>query len=351
MSSVDELLDLARADVDSGRLPACQLAVARHGEVEVFESFGTATNATRFCVFSCTKPIVASAIWLLLGEGRLNLADRIADHIPEFASNGKDQVTLEQVMLHTSGFPYAPITPDQGATAEGRAARFAQWRLDWEPGTRFEYHATSAHYVLIDLIQRIEGVDFRRAIEERVCAPLGLPRLLGLDLDDQADIAPLVVMEPETRSDEIRWLRTLTQPEIVAAGVPGGGGVMTAASLALFYQGVLGNPGELWDPKTLVDVTTNVRCMLPEPMFGLPVNRTAGLVLAGDDGKQFMRYGGFGRENSPGTFGHAGAFMQIGWADPATGVSFAYCHNGLYEDPMVDGARGVELSDLAATLS
>ena len=166
----------------------------------------------------------------------------------------------------------------------------------------------------------------------------------------RSDIAPLVVMEAGGLSVGPATLAGLVDPEVIRAGIPGGGGVMTAASLALFYQGLLHNPGGIWDDATLTDVTTNVRCMLPEPMFNLPVNRTAGLVLAGDDGSGAMRYGGFGTTNSPGTFGHAGAFMQIGWADPATGISFAYCHNGLYEDMMVDGARGVAMATIAASL-
>ena len=157
-------------------------------------------------------------------------------------------------------------------------------------------------------------------------------------------------MEPAGLSAGPTMLAGLDDPDVIHAGVPGGGGVMTAASLALFYQGLLHNPGGTWDAATLDDVTTNVRCTLPEPLFQLPVNRTAGLVLAGDDGSGAMRYGGFGTTNSAGTFGHAGAFMQIGWADPDTGISFAYCHNGLYEDMMVDGARGVALATIAASL-
>ncbi|HKY17059.1 MAG TPA: serine hydrolase domain-containing protein [Microthrixaceae bacterium] len=347
MSTIDELLDLARADVDSGRLPACQLAVAKDGELVVFETFGAATNQDRFCVFSATKPIVASAIWLLLGEGKLALSDLVATHIPEFASNGKDVVTVEQVLLHTSGFPMAPIATGEGATPEGRTRRFEQWRLDWEPGSRFEYHPASAHYVLIELIERLEGRDFRDVIEDRVCRPLGLPRLLGLPPDDQGHIARCVLLGAAA---EATTMAGLTNPEEIAAGNPGGGGIMTAASLTLFYQGVLHNPGGLWDADVWKDATSNIRCTLEEPLFGIPANRSIGLVIAGDDGRHFMRYGGFGPSSSPASFGHAGAFMQIGWADPATGISFAYCHNGLYDDMMPDGVRGVALSDLAASL-
>jgi CubicO group peptidase (beta-lactamase class C family) len=98
-------------------------------------------------------------------------------------------------------------------------------------------------------------------------------------------------------------------------------------------------------------VTTNIRCTFPDPLLDVPVNRTAGLVVAGDDGQHFARYAGFGFSNSPSAFGHAGAFMQIGWADPATGISFGYCHNGLYDDMMPDAVHGIGLSDLAASLS
>jgi len=348
MSSIEELLALARTDVDNGRLPACQLAVARDGELLSFETFGAATNATRFCVFSATKPIVASAIWLLLGDGRLELAAPVARYIPEFTTNGKESVTVEQVMLHTAGFPNAVMSPSEGADAEVRAARFAAWTLEWEPGSRFEYHATSAHWVLVDLLARIEQRDFRDVIHDRVGAPLGLPRLLGLPVDQQDDIADLHVME---EGESTRWLGTMTEPDVIAAGIPGGGGVMTAATLAMFYQGVLANPGGLWDADVLADATTNIRCTLPEPLFNIAVNRSAGLVIAGDDGKHFMRYAGFGFSNSPASYGHAGAFMQVGWADPSSGISFAYCHNGLYHDMMADGMRGVAMSDLAASLA
>lgn len=346
-TTIEQLLDLARADVDSGRLPACQVAVARHGELVAFETYGAATNDTRFCVFSATKPIVASAIWLLLGDGQLDLTRPVAEYLPHFAANGKESVTVEQVMLHTAGFPNATISSADGADAEARMRHLADWTLEWEPGSRFEYHATSAHYVLIDLLERIESRDFRDVIEERVCAPLGLPRLLGLPLDEQDDIAQLQVLEA---GEGTRFLGTLTDPDVVADGIPGGGGVMTAATLALFYQGLLHNPGGLWDADVLTGATGNIRCVLPEPMFDLAVNRSVGLVIAGDDGNHSFRYAGFGDSNSPASFGHAGAFMQVGWADPATGTSFAYCHNGLYEDMMRDGMRGVRMSGLAASL-
>ena len=341
-----ELLDAARADVESGWLPSCQLAVARDGELVVFETFGDATPDTRYCIFSCTKAIVASAMWLLIGDGLLDVKRPVVEIVPEFATNGKDAVTVEQVMLHTSGFPNARMPGLDGGDPTRRRAHFAAWSLEWEPGTRFEYHATSAGWVLADVIERLSGTDFRDFIDRRVAAPLGLPRLLGIPEGEQANVASFVYVG-DAPPDDVRWL---DEPAARAVGVPGGGGIMRAADLARFYQGVLHNPGGLWDAAVLDDALNNVRCVFPDDLLGVPVNRTLGLVRAGDDGQHIARYGSFGAANSPRSVGHAGAHMHLGWADPATGISFAYCTNGLDSDVMREAIRGLRLSDLAAAL-
>jgi CubicO group peptidase (beta-lactamase class C family) len=344
------LLDAARADVENGWLPACQLAFARDGQLVAFEAFGEATTDTRFCVFSVTKPLVASVIWQLLGEGRLQTADPVSDHIPEFAKNGKEAVTVEQVLLHTSGFPNAPMRPDAGADPARRRERLASWYLEWEPGSRFEYHAGSAHWVLAELIAGHTGEDFRDAVYERVCRPLGLPRLLGIAEDEQTGIAALsAVGEAVGREDE-NHLFNYDRPDVVAAGIPGGGAVATAADIATFYQALMNDRLGLWDPAVLDDATSNVRCVLPDPMLGVPVNRTLGLVVAGDDGQHVRRYAAFGRQCSPRAFGHAGAHGQVAWADPGTGISFAYLTNGIDADMMREGFRSYILSTLASEL-
>src|SRR5207248_2114667 len=144
---VDDLVKRAQREVDEGLLPSCQLALALDGEVVVFETLGEATDDTRYNVFSATKPFVASVMWQLIAEG-FDVTTRVAELVPEFGTNAKDVVTVEQVMLHTSGFPHAPLEPPAWATREGRLERFAEWRLNWAPGTAYEYHATSAHWVL-----------------------------------------------------------------------------------------------------------------------------------------------------------------------------------------------------------
>ena len=71
-SAVDALRTRARREIDEGLLPSCQLALARDGELVVSETFGDATPATRYVVFSATKAFVAGAVWQLIGDGLLD---------------------------------------------------------------------------------------------------------------------------------------------------------------------------------------------------------------------------------------------------------------------------------------
>src|SRR5688500_12394804 len=108
---LDALLERVQREIDEGLLPSCQVALARHGELIAFETYGDATTSTRYAVFSATKAFVASAMWALIGEGKVDVSKRVVEYVPEFGTNGKDVVTVEQVMLHTCGFPHAPMGP------------------------------------------------------------------------------------------------------------------------------------------------------------------------------------------------------------------------------------------------
>lgn len=359
---LDELRTRVRREIDSGLLPSCQYALARDGQLAAFETLGDAGPDTRYVIFSATKAFVAAAAWLLIGDDSLEIERRVAEYIPEFATNGKDVVTVEQVMLHTSGFPRAPLGPPAWADRDRRLEAFARWRLNWEPGSAYEYHPTSAHWVLAELIERVSGRDYRDFVHERVTGALGLPRVLGIALDDQDGIAELELSgEPASRDELMEIfgvpelpvtevtdaaLLSFNEPDVRAVGVPGGGGVAAAATVALFYQALLHDPDRLWDPEVLADATGRVRNNLPDPLLGVTANRALGVVVAGDDGNANRR--GFGHTQSPRTFGHNGAGGQIAWADPDSGLSFCYVTNGRDLNPIREGRRGIGLSSRAA---
>lgn len=364
---VEKLAERAQREIDSGLLPSCQYALALDGEVVAGDSLGDATPDSRYVIFSATKAVVASTVWTLIQEGAVDVSRPVVDHIPGFMADGDPRrgptITVEQVMLHSAGFPHAPLAPPHWWTREGRLERMRQWRCNWEPGTAFEYHATSAHWVLAEIIEQVTGADYLTAVRERVLDPHGLSRLqLGVPEAEQGDIATLVsVGEPPT-ADEIEALFGIRElpltevteeallgfnaPAVQALGVPGGGAVSTAADLALFYQALLHNPKGVWDDELLRDVTGSVRNTFPDPMLGMPIRRTLGLCTAGDDGKATLR--GFGKTGSPRSFGHNGAGGQLAWADPDSGLSFVYLTNGLDAHVFRQARRGVALSSLAA---
>lgn len=366
---VEALVGRAHREVESGLLPSCQLALAKDGRLVLFETIGDAEPGSRYTIFSMTKGVVAGAVWLLVGEGALSWQDRVSDHIAEFATNGKDAITVEQVITHTGGFPQAPLPPLEGLTSEGRCARFAKWRTVWEPGTRYEYHPTSAHWVLAELIERVSGTDYRTFIHDRIVAPLGMSTF-GLGHPTDA-VAPgpaggnelvsvgeiptpaefeeafgmaidLAEFQGEVTTDA---LLAFNHPDIQAVGVPGGGGVCTAADIVTYYQALLHDTGDLWDAATLAQATVPF-VELPDPMMGVPAHRSQGMVVAGDPPDSIRR--GYGHGQGPRTFGHNGAGGQLAWADPDSGVSFCYLTNGLDEHVIRQARRGIGINTRAA---
>ena len=325
-----------------------------------------ATNDTLYTIFSCTKAIMSSAAWLLIGEGKLDVRERAAEIVPEFGTNGKDVVTVEQLLLHTAGFPNAPFAQSEWNDSRQAPGTLCQMAPRIPPGDRFFYHPTASFWVIAEIIERRSGMDFRRFVHERIALPLGLPGMyLGLAPELNPRVADLVYVGEALSAEELRklgfppMLETevieelilgFNMPSVREAGVPGGGGIMTAAELALFYQGVMHNRGKdgqpLWKPETLKEALRPRSGDYTDPYLGHKVNRALGVVVAGDDGMANFR--GFGKTNSPGAFGHGGAGGQIGWADPASGISLAYCTNGFDRNDIRQGRRGVAISSLAA---
>ncbi|MEX2555797.1 MAG: serine hydrolase domain-containing protein [Actinomycetota bacterium] len=352
--SVESLISRARRDVDEGLVPSCQLALARGGELIAFETIGEASAASRYTIFSVTKALVAAAVWRLVGDGKLRYEERVADLVPEFDANGKRSVIVDHLLLHTAGFPRAPMRPEEGAVREGRLARFATWRLDREPGTSTEYHPTAAHWVLAELIECVSGQDFRTFVTATADGALTLGSGDALDLEiggDPADIGTVergdgdTLVIPEISGD---LLLRYNEPAVRAAGVPGAGATGTAADVALFFQTLLHNPGEQWNPEVLADGTGVVRNAMPDPYTRVAANRTRGVVLAGGDGFESLR--GFGPGVSPRAFASPGLGGQVAWADPESGLSFAYLTNGLDADLVRAFRRSISLSKLAAAV-
>lgn len=367
---VEKLLIRASKEVEDGLLSAAQVALARKGKIVVSASYGEAQEDSLFSVFSATKAITSTAAWLLVEDGSLDVSLPVTTWVPEFVENNKENVIIEQLFTHMAGFPSAPFLPFEWDDKTRRHAKFQRWRLNWPPGSKFEYHPSSSMYVIADIIERITGQDWREFARQKIIEPLKLNSLhLGLPEEVNSRVVPCNHVGKALTEDDYRKLGapvppvtevtedivlSFNQPLLRAVGIPGGGAISDAASLALFYQALLrdGKMAEhetelprIWQPETVhmgLRVRTNG---VADPVYGKPANYALGLVIAGD---KTRNYRGFGHTNSASAFGHNGAGGQVAWADPQTGLSFVYCTNSHDRNAIRQGRRCVSLSNLAA---
>lgn len=371
-AKLEELFGFVEAQVAGGGLQAAQLAIGSQGRLAGFRTFGAAQQGvsldaahdnTLFCMFSSTKAIGGVGAWCLIDDGLLSLDERIVDIIPgwcaEGGSAGYETITVQQVMLHTAGFPYAPMNPRLWEDRGARLRRMMGWRLNWQPDSQWEYHATSAHWVLAEIINQRTGRDFREWLRERLLDPLELDQLyVGLPDEEHRRAASIIYTEapipPEGGEVFPQTILHFNLASQRRAGCPGGGAFANAADVAMLYQALVSPAGENDDrpaapirPET-IELATTVATdpqRHTDPLSGIPVNRALTVVLAGGDGHAEER--GFGRGSSPRAFGHGGAGGQISWGDPETGLSVAFLTNSFQQDEQIR-ARTAEIGTRAA---
>jgi CubicO group peptidase (beta-lactamase class C family) len=374
---VQALMDRAERDVKEGVLPACQVAIARKGKIAAMKTFGRAvqggvekpaTDETVFVAMSATKAITSSALWLLLQEGKISPADKIIKYVPEYGTNGKESTTIEHLLIHTAGIPAAPGSFKDWGDRKRRLERFAQWRPVNPPGEKFIYHIHANYWPIGEAIERITGTRLGEFVRERIAEPLGLPDLrIGLPRPIQQRMADVKWVGEPAKEEEYRKLGVtppranlesitedavleMNDPKLREMDFPAGGLMTTAGDIALFYQALL-NDGKandgtrIWQSEMLREARRIRSGNLIDPARGITANRALGIVIAGGDGKANLR--GFGRTNSAEAFGHPGFGGQIGWADPATGISFGYLTNGFDRNDLREGRRSVAVCSLA----
>jgi CubicO group peptidase (beta-lactamase class C family) len=374
---VQALMDRAERDVKEGVLPACQVAIARNGKIAAMKSYGRAvqggverpvTDQTVFVAMSATKALTSSALWLLIQEGKISPADQIVKYVPEYGTNGKELTTIEHLLIHTAGIPTAPGLFKDWGDRKRRLERFAQWRPVSPPGEKFIYHIHANYWPIADAIERITSKRLGEFVRERIAEPLGLPDLrIGLPGPIQQRMADVKWVGEPAKEEEYRKLGVtppranlesisedavleMNDPKLREMDFPAGGLMTTAGDIALFYQALL-NDGKafdgarIWQSEVLAEARRIRSGRMIDPARGITANRALGIVIAGDDGKANLR--GFGRTNSAQAFGHPGFGGQIGWADPATGISFGYLTNGYDRNDLREGRRSVAVCSLA----
>lgn len=334
IAALERLIDRHIAD---GIHPGAAFAIARHGKLVCHKVFGTAargrkaTPETLWLLYSNTKVITCAALWALAEQGRFRFTDTVSKHIPDFARNGKADITILQLLTHRGGFPNATVP--QAAWSDHALLRevVCDFTLEWTPGSRMFYHAGAAHWVAAVLIEALTGMDFRAAIAALVLKPLGLESAIHVGLAPKLHARAAQMHEPGKSGPVL--LDGPNTPAHMQAGIPGGGGYATAAGMVAFYQALLGGGAlgtrRFAGPRTLAYAIRDWTGDMPDGYMGTPMHRGIGPHLRGD--APTIR--GLGSFASPRTFGHGGVGSSYCWGDPQSGVSFAYLTNCRVPDP------------------
>ncbi len=343
---IERLIALIEGHIAEGRYPGCQIALARRGRLVLERSFGdarlqparkAATNDSLFLLYSNTKVITAMALWLLAERGAFSFTDRVADHIPKFARNGKGDITVLQLLTHQAGFPNAAVPENLWDDHARLREAVCDFTLEWTPGTRIVYHPLAAHWTAAVLIEALTGIDFRDFIRKEVIERLALGNDIFVGLAD-SELGRVADMHEPTPSGAgsagaVRPLDASNSPAWRRAGVPGGGGYATARGMVALYQmmlagGVL-NGTRLLSPRTIAYAIRNHTGDRVDEYMGMPMHRGLGPHLRGTTAS--IR--GLGALAPPSAFGHGGVGSSYCWGDPDSAVSFAYLTNNRSPDP------------------
>ena len=320
---VAALLAHVEHEVEQDRLPSAQVAVGYGGGLIAFEAFGDADRTTRYRLQSVSRGFVAGALWKVVDEHRLDVTLPVSTWIPGFCEG----ITLEQVATHTAGLAYAPLGAKRMGTRASRLEAMARWRPDPQTRGKLQFHLTSAGWVIAEVVEAVSGLSLPAYLAQRIAGPLGLSAQLAVPVEEQDDVAPMVLLgDPDGELDPWGpWY--LDDPQVLALGEPSHSVVGTAADVVLHHQALLHS--DMWSRTAVAD---GIRRRVHEPAYGRvehggtdhPVSMAMFATLRGEA----WQHGWMPGTASPSTFGHGGAACQQSFCDPETGLSFCFLTNG-----------------------
>lgn len=317
-------------------------------------------DSTLQLVFSTTKGAAAICAAILHERGELDYEAPVARYWSEFATSGKGDLTVGEMMSHKGGLVSVDNPPSLEAVlaidpiVEALAAQSPLWEPDGGHG----YHALTYGWLVGEVVRRISGQRIGAFFQENVAQPLGLDFWIGLPEDEEPRVAPLIGAPPPTDPLEIELMLAVMGPETLggralsldgtfhigedgnvfntrevrASEIPAANGVTNASSLARMYAATVGavDGVRLIDDATRETATTIVtsgadKCLVMETKFGMG----------------FMCHDGILPLTGPRSYGHAGAGGSIGFADPDLGIGYGYVMNqmsgSLVGDPRTMG--------------
>jgi uncharacterized protein YbbC (DUF1343 family)/CubicO group peptidase (beta-lactamase class C family) len=349
------MIDEAVSDsIKRKETPGAVVLVGRKGKIVYRKAFGNRalepqvepmTLDTIFDMASLTKVVAtATAIMILIEQGKVRLGDPVWKYIPEFNQAGKANITVEQLLTHRAGFVPDNSLHDYEHGAEEAMRRIYELKPDYEPGTKFVY-SDVGYIVAAEIIRRVSGKNVAQFAREHIFNLLGMKQTaFGLGDTDYAikkegNIEQVIrqYAPTEKRTDRAGNQNEFMRGEVhdprsyLLGGVAGHAGLFsTADDLAIFCQMILN--GGVYNGARILSPYGVERMTMPR---GTPLGEMRG--LGWDAGSSFSANRG---DLFPlGTFGHTGFTGTSLWIDPASQTFVVLLSNRVHPNGKGDVGR------------
>lgn len=303
-------------------------------------------------VFSCTKGATALCAHHLIDQGILDIHEKVGRYWPEFATNGKEDATVEMMLNHSVGVPALREPIKEGGYCDWNymVDRLGAEAPFWKPGTRNGYHMMTFGWTVGELVRRASGKSLGAYFREHIAEPLALDFSIGLAEDQHSRVSrmqrwrPIKGEQPAPFTqamlndrNSLQYLAFMNSgkhktdsTESYLAELGGGGGIANARALAGMYA-PLANGGihkgvrivsedHIQRMRSVSVATLEDATLLMPSRFGLGFMRSMDNRHRPSGGMETMILG-------QGGFGHAGAGGSVGFADPEAKLSLGYSMN------------------------
>lgn len=342
--------DMAQRHMDAGEITGAVMLVARHGKIAYLDVTGDMNTAgkpmqrdTVFRMASMTKPVIGTAVMMMLEEGKLRLDDPVSKYIPEFAGQrvavleeaaegrgatpkfhtvpGERDITIKDLMTHTSGLSSGPMglsearkvrrQPDD--TLATYIPRLGATPLEFQPGTQWMYSASDGIDVLARIVEIVSDMPMNLFLKQRIFDPLDMPETSHYPTDAQMPRLVTAYRFTDNGLEETQNSLSMSSKVYFA----GGGGLVSTIDDYSHFAQMLANGGEfrghrLLSPRT-VDLMSSVH--IPDSLPGRNPGEGYGLTV------RVVEDAVAGNHRvSDGTFGWSGAYGTHFYVDPVEDI-------------------------------
>ncbi|MGW7683172.1 serine hydrolase domain-containing protein [Kribbella sp. NPDC054772] len=277
-------------------------------------------------MFSGTKGLTTACVLLLVQRGQVGPADPLSRYWPEFGAEGKESVTIADVLSHQARLPHVEAGYADLLDHDAMAAHLAAQAPSPDPHAGFVYHAITWGWLLDELVRRVDGRTVGQFFAAEFAVPLGLEVWIGLPAELHWRAATMVAPEGVLfDGPNPLWVpgaeKIWNSDEYRSAGLAAVGGYATARGMARFYASLLGEVDgvRVLAPATVELGRQEIRRGI-EPTWGSPMAYGAGFELQTGDGPADA-------------FGHAGAGGSRHGAWPGRETAYSYLMNEVRAAP------------------